>query len=181
MQGSTISWRYAQALFAVALEQQIIARVEQDLLTVQTILSSDPQIQLVWQHPQIGAGDKVAVIEKLAEGDLSPVSRNLLVLLAEKRRVRYFDQVLAAYLELARREEGVLPVRAIVAAALDADQEQQLTDKLSAQYQKKVALVQTVDPNILGGVILRIGDQVTDGSLRRRLEQIKESFIQQVR
>jgi F-type H+-transporting ATPase subunit delta len=167
-----IADRYAEAIFSVAQQSNVVEQVDTDLQGVVETLKANQELDLLWKHPVVSAEDKKQIVRDLFAGKIHPVTLNLLQLLFDKKRGVLVEQVQSAchdrYTALRRRATvkvtSALPLEAGQADALRA----QLADKLA----KDVHMETAVDPDLIGGLILQIEDQVIDNSLRGRLKAL---------
>jgi F-type H+-transporting ATPase subunit delta len=121
--------------------------------------------------------EKKAVLDGvLADLSISPMVKNFLGLLAEKERLGYLPDIAAYYRTLLDESQGVVRGRLVTAVGLAEARQDQIKTKLEAQTGKKLVLDFAVDPDILGGVVLKVGDKVLDASLRAQLQILKEQI-----
>lgn len=165
---------YAQALFAVAEAEGALEDVEAQLFGFSRTVEAQPQLREALTDIHLPADRKRAVVEELLGDSAHPQSVNLLAFIVEQGRARDLSAIVDEMVRMAaeRREQAVAEVR--TAVPLDAGQRERLTDALSRATGKQVELRVVVDESIIGGVVARIGDQVYDGSIRRRLELARE-------
>ena len=167
---------YAQALFVVAEAEGALEQVEDELYRFGKALESAPDLRDALTDPALPPDRKRAVLDELLEGRANPHTLNLLAFLVEQGRARDLQRIVTALAEVAaeRRRKAVAEVRAAV--PLDDDQRSRLAEALSKATGKDIELKVLVDPNVIGGVVARVGDQVFDGSVRRKLEIAREQL-----
>lgn len=179
MTGNIVARRYAKALFALAKKagKKAPAEYGKDLEAFASVLEASPDLLKVFANPVIAVEDKKAVLTgvvgKLA---LKPMVANFLSLLADKDRLSFALEVSAFYRTLLDEAEGVLRGQLVTSYALSDQRQDQIKAKLEKQSGKKLVLSFGVDPAILGGVLLKVGDKVLDASLRAQLEILKEQI-----
>jgi len=172
--------RYAKALFDVALaEKTDLAQVDRDLEAVVAMLHESPDLARAAGRAGVTDAARVALIEAVAErmGLTAPVKK-LLVLLADGRRLNLVPDLAASFRERMLNHQNI--VRAVVtsAAPLSAEKTKALEDSLSKVTGKKVDLSVSVDPELLGGVVARIGSTVYDGSVRTQLGKVRKQLVE---
>ncbi len=174
----TVARRYAQALYQDALQKNCVDRVDEDVLMVQESIDGSPELARFFQDPILTADKKISVVDALFTDRVHDVTHALLKLLVEKGREGLFMQVAEAYRAMRDKQQGIVEAQVRAALPLSAEDQQKITTGIEAMTGKKVRLNATVDPKILGGLIIRVGDTVYDGSvlhqlgtLRGRLEQ----------
>ena len=165
---------YAEALFRIVRAEGELDRVEDKLFRFGKILEQNHELKQVLSDKNIDRAQRMKVLEDLLADKVSPHTLSLLAFLVEQGRARQLPQILEQVTELAAeaRESVVAEVRSAV--PLDDNQRKELAASLSKATGKKVEIKDLVDPSIIGGVVAKVGDTVIDGSVRRRLEQLKE-------
>jgi F-type H+-transporting ATPase subunit delta len=167
---------YAQALFAVAEAEGDLEQVEDELYRFGKTVESAPDLRDALTDPALPSDRKRAILGDLLGGRASPHTANLLTFLIEQGRARDLQRIVTALAEVAaeRRRMAVAEVR--TAVPLDEAQRTRLTKALSRATGKDIELKVVVDPNVIGGVVARVGDQVFDGTVRRKLEIAREQL-----
>ena len=179
MTGNIVARRYAKALFALAVKAggKAPAQYGEDMETIASILESSADLLRVFANPVITADVKKAVLAGVVgKLSLAPMVVNFLSLLADKDRLAFVPDVAAVYMALLDEAEGVLRGELVTAYALTETRQDQIRTKLEKQSGKELELSFVVDPAILGGVLLKVGDKVLDASLRAQLEILKEQI-----
>ena len=165
---------YAQAIFRVARAEQQGTGVEDDLFRFARALDANDNLRSALGDRTIPAERRIAIVEELMGGVALPVSASLVSMVVGADRAGELPEVVDRFLELsaAERRHEVAEVRAAV--PLDDRLRDRLATALSEAMGKEVEVKVVVDPSVLGGVVARIGDTVIDGTVRRRLDQLKE-------
>jgi F-type H+-transporting ATPase subunit delta len=169
---------YAQALFAVAEAEGSLEEVEDELFRFGKALDRAPQLRDALTDPALPVDRKKAVIHELLGDRASPHTVNVLGFLMEQGRAKDVSRIVAALAEIAaeQRRKAVAEVRSAI--PLDGPRRKRLADALARATGKDVELKILVDPAVIGGVVARVGDQVFDGTIRRRLELARERLAQ---
>ena len=172
-----VAKRYSQALFEVAKEQNLLDQVEQDLnLFVETFKMTEG-FQTFLTHPQIGGEVKKEMVSNIFADSISWVTKNFLFILVDGGRENTVEEILKEYRKLANDARGVAAVTAISAKPLTDAEKQQLEKLYKERLNKIIKLENITDPAILGGLIVRVGDRVYDGSLIKKLKTVKKSLV----
>lgn len=171
---TTAARRYAEALFAAARDGDMLDQIEKDLATIEGLLRLEPQVLEVMRNPLIPAERKQAILQGIFRDTISPVSLRFLGLLVEKRRSDVLPQVPPLFTEMANAFRGILPAYVSTAMPLTPAQEQTLTARLAALTGKTIVLHTEVRSDLVGGLRVRIGDTVLDGSVVGYLRQLRE-------
>ena len=165
---------YAQALFRIVEAEGELDRVEDELFRFGKLLESNHELKQALSDKSIDRAQRLKILEDLLADKVSPHTLSLLAFVVEQGRARQLPQILDEVTQLVAeaRESVVAEVRSAV--PLNDKQKAALAKALSSATGKKVEVKSLVDPSVIGGVVAKVGDMVIDGSVRRRLEQLKE-------
>ena len=166
--------RYADAAFEIALRDGTVETWRRDLDAASVTLGSG-ELESVLANPAIPLDQRVAVAEKVF-ASLSGPARNLVLLLVRRNRIGQLPRVAAEFRRLDDRRNGVTHATATSAAKLPADEVKAITARLEELTGGQIALDTDVDPSLLGGVVVRVGDRLIDGSVRGRLERLRNQL-----
>ena len=179
MKGTGVARRYAKALLDLAARDGIIAEVGAQLRQHQELLVAHAEVQKVLNNPSVHGRIKRSILAALLERTQPlPLLRNFLLLLLQKDRLRYLEQIVWHYQRLADERLGRVAVEVITAVELEPEWYEALAQKIAAATQKReVNLERRVDPSILGGVVVRVDHLIVDGSLQGQLARLREELI----
>jgi F-type H+-transporting ATPase subunit delta len=163
---------YARSLFEVAKEQDKLDLVRDQLGAFTDALSETRDLQVFFFSPYFSTAEKEDGLDRVVS-DADPVVLNFLKLLIEKHRMPVVFRIRANYDALWEDENKLLPVQITSAVELDKEIVSQLGDRIAEQTDRKVDISANVDPEILGGIVVRVGNSVLDASVRNRLEQLR--------
>jgi len=169
--------RYATALFNAARKAGVVDQVESDLGLVSFTVESSPRLRQALESPLVPAERKHGVLDGVFRGKVHEVTLSYLYLLVDKRREEAITATEPVYIELANEARGIVSVNVTTAAPLSKEQEARLKAKLSERTGKTVELAVRVDPSIIGGVSIKIGDTVIDGSIKGQLGTLREKLL----
>jgi F-type H+-transporting ATPase subunit delta len=167
---------YARSLFEVAEEADKIDDVREQLGEIADALDGDRDLQVFFFSPYFSTQEKSEGLDKAVTG-AEPIVLNFLKLLIEKHRMPALFRIRRVYESLWEDYNKLLPVQITSAVELDKNVVKQIGDKISEQTGRKVDLSATVEPDILGGIVVRVGNQVLDASIRRRLEILRKQIV----
>lgn len=173
-----VARRYGEALFAVAKEKEQIEEVKKDVVELLALLQEDDQLLQYLDHPKIKREDKQETIEKLFTDKLSKDLIGLMVLLLKKARQGYLVSILEYYLEEYKRHNKLATVYVQSAVELNDDQKNKLQQSIEKSRQEKVDIIYECDAQLIGGLVIRIGDNVIDNSIRGKLDDLTRSLKQ---
>jgi F-type H+-transporting ATPase subunit delta len=172
-----VAGRYASALFELARDAQAIESVEQDLAAVAQLIEQRADFQRFLRSPVISAADQeravAAVLQKLGTG---PLAGNVVRLMARNRRLFVVPDMIRAYRSLAATHRGEVSASVTSATPLTDDQVAALTDTLKVATGRDVKLVRSVDPSLLGGLVVKVGSRMLDSSIRTRLAALRTAL-----
>jgi len=166
--------RYAAALFELAKDQKQIEAVEADIKTFQGLLDSSEDLRRLVRSPVVPAEDQLrALTALLGKTGVSPLTTNFVKLITRNRRLYAIADILKTFRALLARERGEVAADVATAHALTPEQMQVLSDSLKASIGKNIQINTRVDPNLLGGLIVKVGSRMIDNSLRTKLNNLK--------
>ncbi len=168
---TTLARPYARAAFLAAREEGALARWSEQLAVLAAVVS-DEQVQPLLTDPRINREDLLAMFNDVAGGELGEDVRNFLQILADNGRLSLLPDVFAQYEFLRREIEQRIQVRVTSAQPMSDEESASLAAKLKARYGREVDLDIEVDAHLIGGAVIRAGDEVIDGSVRGRLERL---------
>ena len=177
MRQTAITRRYAGALFEAAKSEDAVDRVESDLGLIAFSLENAPRLREVMVHPLIPAARKKEIAAEVFDGRVQEVTLHFLDLVIDKRREGILEEVEPEYVRLANEFRNVVPVRVTSAVPLTADEQSGLRKKLEKLTGKMVELQLAEDPELIGGLVVQIGDTVIDGSVRGYLASLREKLL----
>lgn len=164
---------YAQALMSVAQSNNVVDRVGEDVNTLLDLLKSSEDLRNFLANPLTKAEAKKAVLQQIVGEQLHPYTRNFLMLLVDRGRILFIEGICKQYQALLRKLNQTVLAEVISAVELNDGQKQSVRDKVMAMTNaRQVELETKIDPELIGGVIIKVGSQVVDASLRGQLRRI---------
>jgi F-type H+-transporting ATPase subunit delta len=165
---------YARSLFEVAKEQDKLDEVREQLGEVADAVSADRELQIFFFSPYFSTEEKEDGLRKVIDG-ADPAVLNFLELLVEKHRMPALFRIRRVYDELWEHENKLLPVEITSAVELDEEIARRIGEQIGKQTGQHVELTKTVDPDIIGGLVLRVGNSILDASIRNRLDNLRKN------
>ena len=173
----TIARRYAAALADVVLERGEAREVQQELLTWEQMIQSSPNLQEVFRNPTVALDQKRAVLNKLIErAKPRQTTINFLKVLLQNQRLTELSEINRKLTEMLDERAGIVAAQVTTAHSVPDGAQRELHDRLAQLTGKKVRVDFATDPELIGGLVTRIGSTVYDGSVRNQLQQIKEKM-----
>jgi F-type H+-transporting ATPase subunit delta len=171
----TLARRYARALLSVAAEQGKVDEVEQDLHGLAEAWDGSRELRTMIAHPSVPRDRKRQALRALFQGKVQDATLRFLDLLLAKRRFPVLPQISEEFDLAADELQSIAKVRVRTFLPLTDAQRAKLIEKLNKFNQRKnIEIAETVDPTLLGGLVIRVGDQVLDGSIAGRLKKLRE-------
>jgi F-type H+-transporting ATPase subunit delta len=174
MLAGAVAKRYANALYAAAKEKGALRRVEEDLALAAGVLGEDREIASFLAHPGIPVETKKQYVETALSDHVSPLVLNFLKVLFDKRRESFLGVIQKEFSRMCDREEGRIKARVQTAVALDPEERERLRATLASSLGKEVTVQASVNPGLIGGAWIQIGDRVFDGSVRGNLDRFRK-------
>lgn len=164
---------YAEALMSLAQSNNLTDRFGEDVRSLVELLEESQQLQVFLGNPIITTEDKKTVLRKIGGGGTHPYLRNFLMLLADKKRLIFLEGIFQQYLALLRELNQTALAEVTSATELTEAQRQSISDKVKAMTNAQSVEIKTsIDPDLIGGVIIKVGSQVLDASLRGQLRRL---------
>ena len=173
---SSVASRYARALIDLAKERRSLPRVRGEIDRLAELLAESPAFAEFVGDPSIDDDQRAAVFAKVC-GGADKSLRDFLGLLVAKQRVDALPDICQAFVDLHDKEQGVLRAEVTSAAELSQSQLDRLCAKLAEREGREVHLLAAVDPSLVGGFRIRMGDQITDHSVAYKLKQFRQRVL----
>lgn len=172
MDSITISKRYAKAIYDIAFEKSEEFNVFEMLTLIQEQLEKNEDFKKFLNYPVINKEDKIELVNKIYN-DIKGISLDILDYLLDKDKLIYIKDILSEYTKIYYAKHNKLVVRAIFPKELTDIQKDKLKKNLELKKKKEVIIQYIVDENLIGGGIIKINDEVIDGSIRSQLDNLK--------
>jgi F-type H+-transporting ATPase subunit delta len=164
---------YARALFEAGKEADKLDEVREQVGAFADALNENQELSVFFFSPYFSTEEKKEGLGKVLDG-AEDIVQNFLELLIEKHRVPAIHRIRREYDALWQEENKLLPVEVTSAIELDEDTVKQIGDQIGERTGRKVQLESKVDPDILGGIVVRVGDRILDASIANRLESLRK-------
>jgi F-type H+-transporting ATPase subunit delta len=169
--------RYALALYQVAEEKGKVEQFVDELKNVAGLINNDKDFQLLIQHPQVSTSNKKKMFEDLFKNKIESDVLSFLGLLIEKGRIRELESMLSQMEKIYLEKHNTSIARVVTVLPLLEEEKSELIDKLQKKYNKKILLQEELDSDILGGVYVWIDNEVIDGTVRSKIEEMKKLML----
>lgn len=177
-QDTIVAKRYAKALFELAQEQQNVAQVEQELKAVLSVMQQNVDFYKLIKHPGIGNSAKQGLLKTVFEGQISEVVLNSLMLLIEKGREELLEAFVDYFVRISSNALGQANATVSTPVELTEAELNSIAATFGKLTGKQIRVETVLDKSLLGGIQVRIGDRLYDGSLSGKLERLQKSLNQ---
>jgi len=177
--GTILGKRYARALFEAARDRQLVTEVGRGLELAVSVLESDETLRQVWQHPELSSAEKKRLATEGFGPHIPELALNAILLMIDKGREQLLPDVAACYRDIAN--EAIGQERAVVFSPVPLTDEDrlQVAETFGKLTGKHIVIENIVKPELLGGIQVRIGDRLYDGSLSGKLQRLHKSLASQ--
>ena len=168
---------YAEALMSLAQEQNNLEAIANDVRLIGDTLADSVELSQLFASPLIGANVKKGVIENVFGSQVNPVTKSFLLLLVDRKRIAFLAEIVNEFKALLRVIDKVALAEITTALKLSKAQEDSICDRVKSMTSaNSVELAVTINPELIGGVIIKVGSQVVDASIRGQLRRLKSSL-----
>ncbi len=175
MAGQLSARRFAQAAFQIAEEADRLAEWKQDLTTIAQTLQNE-ELATLLDSPQVPVANKLKMLDEVLGDGIDPLARNVAGLLASRSAVALMPEIIDHFEAMLDASQGVVRADVTTVVKLTVDQVVRLTKTLGEVVGADVSVESHVDPEVLGGMVARVGDRVIDGSVRTKLQTMKRDL-----
>ena len=174
MSNLAVAKRYGQALFDLASEKNMLDQLERELTDVMQVIEESHELKKVVEHQLMSAELKQEIFRKVYSDRISPTAMNFLLLIVHKRREMALKQIVSQFLNLANEARGIVKAQVKSAVELSSDQLEKLRESLVKTTGRNILLEVTIDEKLIGGLVVRIGDRIIDGSISTKLNMLEK-------
>ena len=170
--------KYTQALFKVVVKENDINQVSDRLHNIRSILKSVPELNQLLITRRVQVQDKINMLKNILGDNISNIEMDLMVLLMENGHMMLFGEVVKRFDYLLEKESKLVKVHITSSSILSDDEVQQISSKIANNIQKEIEVKTETDASIMGGIKLRVGNTLIDGSIYSRLQKMRDTLIQ---
>ena len=170
--------KYAQLLYQVAVKEDDINQISSHLHSIRSMLKSVPELNQLLITRRVGVQDKIIMLKNILGNKISDIEMDLIVLLIENGHMILFREVVKRFDYLLDKESGVVKVQITSASRLSDEEVLRISSTIENKIKKKVDVMIRTDASIMGGIKLRVGNTLIDGSVYNRLQKMRDTLIQ---
>lgn len=168
---------YAEALLELAQEQGVADTLADEVQALLPMIAHGGELHRLLVNPSIGGTERAQIMQRVFEGKVSPLLYKMMKVIGDKGRLGSLPEVAAGYLLAIAEVRGQIEVEAFVATEMDSETAKRVTDQIGKVLGKTVSLRQKVDPSLIGGLKIKVGDQLIDASVASQLRVMKNKII----
>ncbi|MEJ2616385.1 MAG: ATP synthase F1 subunit delta [Ignavibacteriaceae bacterium] len=172
-----VSYRYASSLLETAEEKNILETVAISIQLVKDVIKENPKLQRILENPVVRQHIKLSILEEIFKSKIDSDTMNFLRFVVQKNRENFLPGILENFMELYDEKLGIVNVIVKTVFEFDDEQKSLLKERLEKFLNKNARIGYSLDKNVVGGFVARIGDTVYDASLRHQLELLKKRFL----
>lgn len=173
---SVIAKNYGGALYGLAADEGLEDRILRELRVLDEAFAAEPRFLILLSNPSIPKEERCKIVDDSFRNEVHPYVLNFLKLLTEHGYAHSFDKCRKEYTDLYNEAHGILPVRAVTAVEVSPALKERLSKKLCAVTGKTVDITYTIDPDCIGGIRLDMDGSRLDGTVRRRLDDLRDAL-----
>lgn len=177
MAESTVAFRYAKSLLDLAQEKQKVEEVYKDMAFFADVVGKNRDLMLALKSPILRHEKKLAVLRAVFENRVDPLSFSIFNVITKKNREGIMDVIAEEYIRQYNELKGIQKVQVITTVPLTDELRKSFTDVVAKATGKQIELEEKIDPKLIGGYVLRIGDRQVDASIRSQLAELRLSFL----
>ncbi len=172
-----VAYRYARSLMQLAIEQNQLVAVQEDMQLIANTCEGSRDLVLLLKSPVVKGDKKDKILDAIFAGKIGTMSSSFMGILVRKGREAMLPEIAEAFEEIRKVHDGVVTCVVTSAAPLDEEARMNVSALAAEKFPgKSITLSEKVDPSLIGGVIVRIGDEQYDGSVSRRLSDLRRKF-----
>lgn len=176
MSDTLVAKRYAKALFDLAVQAGSLEQTDEDVAVISATLDSSRELVNVFESPIISRPKKERIATELFGSRVGKATLDFMSMLIGKGREDIFQEIVEAYRALRDEQEGVVRATVKSATELSEDDKRQLQQAVEKMTGQRARLTLEIDKALIGGVLIKVGDTVYDGSVKHQLEDLREAF-----
>jgi F-type H+-transporting ATPase subunit delta len=169
-----ISNRYAKALFLLAKKENLLQEISRESQSVIDFFSNQKGAMMLLKNPVVSKEKKTNIFQKSFQGQLSTLMQSFIKLVIDKGRYRDLLSILDQYIEIYRKEMNIISLELVTTKKINDSLKQKINNKLGAQ--ENVLFKETIDPKILGGILIRLNDLQFDATVKNKLNNVRKTF-----
>jgi F-type H+-transporting ATPase subunit delta len=177
MDQSAINVRYAKAFFSVAKEKNQLNTLKRDIELVLELCSASADFIHLLESPIVNTSKKSVIIQSIVQDKIDAITLDFLMLILQKKREVYIPGICRNFIDLSRKEQNIKPAQITTATAINEETLTKVKELLAKELNANIELTARINPDILGGLVLRLDDKQYDASVATQLKKVKQSLL----
>ena len=169
-----ISNRYAKALFLLAKKENVLQEISRESQSLIDFFSNQKTAIMLLKNPVVSKEKKTNIFQKSFQGQLSTLMQSFIKLVIDKGRYRDLLSILDQYIEIYKKEMNIISLELVTTKKINDSLKQKINNKLGAQ--ENVVFKETIDPKILGGILIKLNDLQFDATVKNKLNNVRKTF-----
>ena len=171
-----VASRYAKSLIELANEKGVLEQVREDMQMFSNIVSQNRDFKLLLRNPIVKPEKKLAVLNGVFKGKVQELTLAFFNIVARKQRESLLEFIAVSFEEQYKALKGIVTAQVTSALPLTVSLREELTQKIAAEYGQQIQLEEKVDPSLIGGFVLQVGDKQIDSSVKNSLRKLRNEF-----
>lgn len=176
MRGVIVSSRYAKSLLGLAVEQKLLEETYADMKKISEVCKQNRDFVVLLKSPIVKSDKKIKIINLIFEGKLNKITEGFIAIITNHRREGYLIEIADSFIAQYKNHKNIATAEIVSAYALDDSQRKKIKDAIFKVVGKEIELSEKVNADLIGGLIVRVGDKQFDGSIARKLKELKKGF-----
>lgn len=176
MRDIKIAYRYAKSLLGIALEQNSLEELHNDMQLVNTTCIQNNELVLLLRNPIIKGDKKHTILNAIFDKKISTISHSFINIIVTKKREGLLADIATAFINIYKEHKNIKTAYVTTAIPLSNSQKEKIIELLKSTYKATIDLQETIDKDIIGGMILRVGDNQIDESIKRKINNLEMEF-----
>ena len=172
-----VASRYAKSLIDLSKEQQILDKVKSDMGVFQQTTSRNIPLQSLLKSPVVNNGDKIVILNKIFGASFQKLTLEFFTIVVRKNRSSVLESIAQSFMDQYNELNNIISASVKTAQPIDAAVTAEVTNFIEKQSGKKVALTASVDPSLIGGLVIQVGDNLYDASISGKLNKVKQNLL----
>lgn len=178
MKGTKVAIRFAKSLLELAIEQKAEDKVLKDMELVDQVCQESNDFDVLLKNPIINAAKKMTIVDEIFKGKIEKISDNFMILIIKHNREQYLSEIAKSYITQYKEYKGIIDVEIISAIKLDKKTLDSVMEKVKAKYSGTFDIKETIDKEVIGGFVLKVGHEQIDMSIARKINDYKQILLQ---
>jgi len=176
MKETRLASRYAKSLLSLSIEQNILSKTFSDMKHIQNICSENKDLVLLLKSPIIKTDKKLSIFSEVFSSSVSEITMTFINIITSKKREMYLEGIAESFISLYKTHNDIETVTLTTSHPINEKTKLEILDFVKKNGKQKVEITQVIDEELLGGMIIRMGDKQLDASVSRNIKKLKKSF-----